>query len=45
VNTGQLDGAINHRSGYPQMPRDGPKLPECELTRINIWIRDGAPNN
>jgi hypothetical protein len=45
VNTGQLEGAVNHLPGRPQMPRDGPKLPECELAKINNWIRDGAPNN
>ncbi len=45
VNTGQLDAAINHRSGSPKMPKDGPKLPECELSKINIWILEGAANN
>ena len=39
VNTGQLDAVINHRPGSPQMPRDGPKLPECELSKINKWIQ------
>ncbi|HEC43137.1 MAG TPA: hypothetical protein ENI20_09945 [Bacteroides sp.] len=45
VNTGELEGAVNHLPGSPQMPRDGPKLPECELSLINKWIREGAPNN
>ena len=45
VNTGQLEAAVNHRAGSPQMPKDGPKLPECELSRINKWIREGAANN
>lgn len=45
VNTGQLYGAINHQKGYQSMPRDRPKLPECDLSKINNWIRDGAPNN
>ena len=45
VESGQLDGALNHRQGYTQMPKDGPKLPECELSKINKWIREGAPNN
>ena len=45
VNSGRVHGAVNHRSGYLQMPRDRPKLPECELTLINKWIREGALNN
>lgn len=45
VNSGQLNRAVNHLPGYPQMPKDGPKLPACELDRINQWIKDGAPNN
>ena len=45
VNTGQLKAAINHQPGSSQMPQDGPKLPECELSTMNIWIREGAPNN
>ena len=45
VNTGQLESAINHRPRKPKMPKDGPKLPDCELSKINKWISDGAPNN
>lgn len=45
VNTGQLKQAVNHEPGAREMPDDGPKLPECELSLINIWIRNGAPNN
>lgn len=45
VNTGRVYGAVNHLSGYLQMPRDRPKLPECELAQINKWIREGALNN
>ena len=45
VNTGQLFGALNHQQGYQNMPRGRPKLPACDLSKINSWIRDGAPNN
>ena len=45
VNSGQLEAAVNHLPGSPQMPQDGPKLPDCELSKINKWIREGAPNN
>ena len=45
VNSGRVSGAVNHRSGYLPMPNGRPKLPECELSRINKWIREGAQNN
>lgn len=43
VNDGRLRGVVNHLPGYPQMPFDGPKLPECELLQINTWLDNGAP--
>jgi hypothetical protein len=45
VSNGQLFGAMNHVQGYQAMPRGRPKLPECDLAKINSWIREGAPNN
>ena len=45
VNSGLLSGVINHKSGFLQMPRDARKLSECEIARIEIWIREGTGNN
>lgn len=45
VTNGQLYGALNHQQGYQSMPRGRPKLPECDLSKINNWIREGAHNN
>jgi hypothetical protein len=45
VSNGQLFGALNHVQGYQAMPRGRPKLPDCDLAKINSWIREGAPNN
>jgi hypothetical protein len=45
ASSGQLFGALNHLEGYQNMPRGGPKLPECDLTKINKWIREDALNN
>lgn len=45
VSTGQLYGALNHLQGYQPMPRGGPRLPDCDLAKINNWILDGAFNN
>lgn len=44
VDNGKLIGSINHRSGFVTMPPSG-KLDNCNLTIINKWINDGAPNN
>jgi len=45
VNDGRLNGVVNHLPGYPQMPYQRPKLPECELLLINTWLERGAPEN
>ena len=45
VANGQLFGAMNHVQGYQAMPRGRPKLPECDLAKINSWIHEGGPNN
>lgn len=45
VNDGRLNGVVNHLPGYPQMPYQLPKLPECELLLINTWLERGAPEN
>jgi hypothetical protein len=45
VDSGQLSGAINHQSGYSAMPKDAPKLSSCDISKIDQWILDGAPNN
>jgi len=45
VDGGRFWGAINHEPGYSSMPQGGEKLNECTLTKIDIWILDGAPNN
>ena len=45
VDDKKLWGAINHMTGYSPMPKNGPKLSDCELTQIKKWIDAGAPNN
>ena len=44
-NITRIRGAINHESGFMAMPLDGGKLPACDLTKIDIWIRQGMPDN
>ena len=45
VDNDRLDGAINHRTGYSPMPKDAPKLSDCQLSQVAAWISAGAPNN
>jgi hypothetical protein len=40
-----VSGAINHTGGYIPMPKNAPKLDPCLITQIEIWIRDGMPEN
>lgn len=41
---GLLWSSVNWTSAY-KMPKDRGKLSDCDLSKINIWIKDGAPNN
>lgn len=45
ANNGNLFGAINHEAGYKPMPKNAPKLSECKIDQVKIWIEDGTPNN
>jgi hypothetical protein len=45
VNSGVFRKAINHESGASAMPQGGNKLPSCELSKIDAWINQGAPQN
>lgn len=38
-------GTINHSSGFSPMPKGGDKLTACQISKIEIWVRDGAQNN
>jgi hypothetical protein len=45
VDDGRLWGSVNFLPGYYSMPKNGQKLSDCELTQLNKWISNGAPNN
>jgi mono/diheme cytochrome c family protein len=42
---GSLYGVISHASGNSPMPKNGNKLPDCDIQKIKKWIDDGTPNN
>jgi hypothetical protein len=41
---GKLWGAVSHTSGSP-MPKNAPKLGNCDLKQIKLWLDAGHPNN
>jgi uncharacterized membrane protein len=44
IDNGKIWAAINHTGPKP-MPLGGNKLSDCNIAKIGIWIRNGAPNN
>lgn len=45
VDNGRFRGSVNHEDGYSKMPKDKPKLSECDLKKIDTWISNGALND
>jgi hypothetical protein len=41
---GRLWGTVSH-TGAIKMPKDAPKLSDCNLAKIQKWIDAGYPNN
>ena len=44
VTNGKLLPAVEQTGPLP-MPKGGNKLPNCDLSKIMIWVRNGAPDN
>lgn len=42
---GSLLGSIQHSAGWSAMPKNTSKLPDCDITKIRIWVNAGASNN
>ena len=42
---GKLLGTITHSQGFSPMPKNAPRLNDCNIARIKKWIDAGAPNN
>lgn len=45
ADNGDLMGAVNHEPSYTPMPQGQPKLPQCDIEAIQIWIDNGSPND
>jgi hypothetical protein len=38
-------GTIKHTGSYSPMPKNGGKLNECSILKLDIWVRQGMLNN
>ena len=45
IENNELVGAIKHSAGFSPMPKNAPKLLDCEIEKIEAWIDAGALNN
>lgn len=45
VNNGGLMGTIRHESNWSPMPKNGAKLDDCTILKLEIWIDEGMQNN
>ena len=45
VTGGVLIGVMDQVGGFKPMPPAGNKVDRCNISKIKIWIRNGAPNN
>lgn len=43
ADDGRLLGVVRHEAGYPGMPLNSPKLSDCKIRQLEIWIDDGTP--
>lgn len=45
VTSGRLLGAIRHEAGFQPMPQGAAQLINCDISKIEQWIAQGAPDN
>jgi len=45
IASGKLLSSVNHDGKASKMPQGGAKISDCDLKKIEIWIKNGAPDN
>lgn len=45
ADEGKLVGTISHAQGFVPMPQGLPKLDDCLIETVRIWVEQGAENN
>jgi hypothetical protein len=45
INNGSFIGSIKHQGGFSPMPQNQAKLTKCNISIIETWAANGAPDN
>ena len=45
LENGRFLESISHSPGFFPMPKGGPKLSDCDISKVEKWIEEGFPNN
>lgn len=45
IENGSFLGSIKHESGFSPMPKNTAKMSNCQISKIQQWILDGAQDN
>jgi len=45
ADDGKLIGTISHGPGFVPMPQGAPKMSDCNIATVRIWVEAGAGNN
>ena len=45
IENGRFLGSISHSRGFSAMPKGGPKLSDCDISKVEKWIEEGFPEN
>ena len=45
VENGKLLGVIRHDAGFSPMPKNEPKMIQCNIEKIEVWVANGALDN
>ncbi|MEP7269221.1 MAG: hypothetical protein ABI844_16490, partial [Saprospiraceae bacterium] len=45
ITNGQFMGSIKHESGLVPMPPSAPKKTDCQISKLESWIMNGALEN
>ncbi|MBK6566454.1 MAG: hypothetical protein IPL63_18110 [Saprospiraceae bacterium] len=45
INNGSFQGSIKHQGGFTPMPQNQAKLSKCDISKVETWVANGAPNN
>lgn len=44
-NIDRVAGSVKHKTGFSAMPKNGGSIKSCSIDQLDIWVRNGMPNN